>query len=123
MHQGPCLPAVSLLSTITSCCESLTLSPWIRGRCGHYLSRPNDFKSNSFLLVAGVWLAAIIINFIPGLETIMSFVLYPLLFIVFCWNCFVAVLAERKRPSPAERKAAKDSAEKQLDSGVVDLER
>ena len=60
-----------------------------------------------------MWLAAIIITFIPGLESIMSFVLYPLYFMVFCWNCFVAVLAERKRP---EKQAAKDS-------GVVDLER
>ena len=65
-------------------------------------------------------MAAIIFNIIPGLETLLSFVLYPLYFIVFCWNCFVAFLAERKRPSPAEKQAAKDSA---ANSGVVDLER
>ena len=65
-------------------------------------------------MVAGVWFLAILFNIIPGLETLLSFVLYPLYFLSFCWNCFVALLAEKKRV-PKEAKPA--------DSGVLPLTR
>ena len=82
---------------------------------GHYLSRPGDFKSNSFLGVSAIWFVCIVFAFL-GIDFLTDFVMGPLLFLNVIWTWIVCVIHEKNRPSPAEKKAAKDS-------GVVDLER
>lgn len=79
---------------------------------GHYLARPSDIKSLSFMGVSVVWFVCWVLNMIPVLGDIAVYVTGPVMFVVIVYTCFVAFVSEKRNP---RKKAAS--------SGVLSMER
>ena len=65
---------------------------------GHYLARPGDVTSKSFLGVSVIWLASCVISFIPILGSILWFITFPAWILVTIYAIFVVFLAEKRNP-------------------------
>ena len=80
---------------------------------GHFLSRPSDVKSLSFVGVTGVCVACWVLNMIPFLRSLLSLLTWPVLTVLGIYAIFVAFVSEKRNPRPT----------KPPSSGVLSMER
>eukprot|EP01052_Picozoa_sp_SAG31_P015946 SAG31_NODE_1039_length_10212_cov_8.897063_5_plen_191_part_00 len=83
---------------------------------GHFLARPSDLSSPSFLGTLVVWVVAWILSGLPLLGDLLLYIGAPFIFLVTVYAIFVCCVANARQPYGSDK-------DKDKNSGVIAMER